>query len=526
MQHTKNVTLIRTPPVLPVTSITAQQGVPSLALAYLAGTLKKNNYSVHCIDALGEKLGVYSNFGVKGLLSAGLNLTEIVDRIPIDTDFIGISCQFSNDWIFSKKLLILINQHYPHIRIFVGGEHTSSEYEVIFDQCPFVTACIIGEGEETMLDLLSALENKKNLNEVSGIAHIENGIVKKNSARKRIKKLDEISWPDWDVLPLENYLSAGLGMAAQGVRSMPVLASRGCPYRCTFCSAPQMWDAKWVSRDVQDVVKEVSTYIEKYKIDHIEFYDMSPSINITWLKKLVEAIAPLNISWNFPSGMRSEKLDSEFIFKMKQAGCYKLTFAIETSAPSLIKLIKKKVDPDRALRLIRESVKAQLITKVNFIWGMDGQRKYDIFYDYYYICKLAFVGLHDATCFAFVPYPGSEDFQKLKAKGRIPLESEKYEKFLAFNVYNNPFKMKSWSKHIKHYQMTIFTLTGMALFYSLQFLFRPKRFYLLIQRLYQRKPVTMLELALYSIFHNFFIGKKTNRKIQILQAATQMPNTV
>lgn len=507
------ITLIRTPAVLPLTSITAQQGVPSLALAYLSSHLKKNNFSVECIDAIGEKIGTYSHFGAQGLLAAGLPLAEIINRIAPSTDFIGVSCQFSNDWIFAKKLLVQINLKYPQIPIFVGGEHTSSEYETILKECPFLKACIIGEGEETIIDLLHALQNKNNIADVNGIAYLENTDLRKTSARKRIKNINDIPWPDWDNLPLENYLTAGLGMAAQGIRSLPVLASRGCPYRCTFCSAPQMWDAKWVSRDVHDVISEIKFNIKKYRIDHIEFYDMSPSINIKWLKKLVVELKPLNISWNFPSGMRSENLDPDFITEMKNSGCYKLTYAIETSAPAIIKMIKKKVNPYRCLSLIRHSVKVGLITKVNFIWGMEGQRKRDILIDYLFIIKLALAGLHDATCFAFVPYPGSEDFNRLKKIGKIPLETDAYEKFLAFNVYNNPFKMKSWSKKIKSWQMTYWTLFGMALFYSVQFILRPVRIYYLFKRVLNKKPQTMLELAFFSLIQNFIVGKKTSRTL-------------
>lgn len=517
----RNVVLIRTPAVLPKTSITAQQGVPTLALAYLGAAIKSAGFEVKYIDSLGEKLGSFLDFGVEGLLSAGLSFSEILQRIPSSVNYIGVSCQFSNDWIFSKLLLQKIHAAFPLVPIFVGGEHTTADYKTLLTECPFVTACILGEGEETAVELLQFLQEKKPISAVSGIAYNQHGQIIKTPARKRIKAINDIPWPDWDGLPIENYLSAGLGMAAQGIRSMPVLASRGCPYRCTFCSAPKMWDAKWTGRSVEDVVKEVRYYISKYRIDHVEFYDMSPSIYKKWFEELVDALDGIGISWNFPSGMRSENLSPELIRKLKKAGCYKLTFAIETSAPELIKRIKKKIDPSRALGLIRHAVKADLVTKVNFIWGIEGQTKYDVLYDYFFICRLALAGLHDATCFAFVPYPGSEDFDRLKSQDRIPLETESYEKFLAFNVYNNPFKMKSWSKHIKHWHMTFWTLGGMALFYGLQFSTRPYRIYLLVKRLLQKKPVTMLELALFAIFNNFVKGRKRSSKVEIIRETSE-----
>jgi len=506
------VVLLRTPPVLPLSSVTAQQGVPSLGIAYLAAALKSENFLVTAIDALGEKIGTYKDFGVSGLLAAGLTIPEILARIPSDAFLIGVSCQFSNDWIFAKKILFALHEHFPKMQIVCGGEHTTADHEQILKDCPFVRACILGEGEETLCAIANALAEGRGLHEVASIAFLDDHqILRKNASRGRIKKIDQIPWPDWDSMPLENYLSAGLGMAAQGIRSMPILASRGCPFRCTFCSAPQMWEAKWYGRQIDDVINEAKSYIEKYRIEHLEFYDMSPSIQREWLETLTERLGELGISWNFPSGMRIENLTPALLEKMHQAGCYKMTFALETSAPHLIKQLKKNVNPLKMLGLIRTAVKVGLITKVNFIWGLPNQTKRDVLVDYLFLFKLAIIGLHDATCFAFVPYPGSADFVSLKNQGLIPT-GEAYERFLAFNVYNNPLKMRSWSRNIKDWQLSVWTLGGMALFYSTQFLLRPWRFVQLFRRIRSEKPVTMLELALFALVKNFVVGRKRGAK--------------
>ena len=510
MISNSRILLLRTPPVLPISSVTAQQGVPSLGLAYLGASLKKAEFDVSYIDSLGEKIGTYHSFGVDGLLAAGLSLDEILNRIPENLLAICVSCQFSNDWIYAHKILQEIHKRFPSLYIICGGEHTTADHQRMLMACPFITACVLGEGEETICELLQTLADKKDLSVVTGIAYRKpDGEITKTCARKRKKNVDEIPWPDWDHLPLENYLSEGLGMAAQGMRSMPVLASRGCPFRCTFCSSPQMWETKWYGRDVTDIVNEIKSYVRKYRVEHIEFYDMSPSTHKVWLEKLVVALSELNISWNFPSGMRIENLTGELLQKMKNAGCYKMTFALETSSPKLIKQLKKKVNPLKMLGLIRVAVKAGLVTKVNFIWGLPNQTLGDLLRDYLFLIRLALLGLHDATCFAFVPYPGSADFNMLDQAGKIP-QGKDYEEFLAFNVYNNPLKMRSWSEHIKDWHMTFWTLGGMAIFYSIQFLTRPWRFIQGIQRIQKKQPLTMLELALFSLINSFVRGRKRN----------------
>jgi hypothetical protein len=183
---------------------------------------------------------------------------------------------------------------------------------------------------------------------------------------------------------------------------------------------------------------------------------------------------------------------------MKASGCYKMTFPIETSSPALIRALKKNTKPERMLPLVRAAVRAGLITKANFIWGVPHQRPRDILRDWWFLVRLAFAGMHDVTCFAFVPYPGSELHEELVKSGKIVKDGD-YDRFLAFNVYNNPLRMRSWSEHIKDRHLTYWSLGGMALFYSAQYLFYPHRIPRLLRAIWKSEPVTMLELALVGI---------------------------
>ena len=495
--RSQHVVLIRTPTVLPITSVTAQQGVPSLALAYLGAALKRAGHAVTYVDSVGERLGSSRSFGENGLTLSGLDIGEILARIPRNPDVIGVSCLFSNDWIYARRILAAIHAEFPAARIVVGGEHVTGDFGTVLGACPFLSCCVLGEGEQTLVEVVKAFSGAGNLHDVPGIAYrATDGRIVKTAARGRVAKVDEIAWPDWDSVPLIPYLDAGLGMAIQGVRSMPMLGSRGCPYRCTFCSAPKMWDAAWKPRrDIDQIVAEARHYIQKFGIDHLEFYDMSPSIDRHWLEAFCDAIGTLGVTWNFPSGMRSESLSEGLLRKLRKSGCYKMTFPIETSSPRLIRALKKNTKPEKMLPLVRHAVRVGLITKANFIWGVPDQRIRDILRDWVFLVRLAFAGMHDVTCFAFVPYPGSELHDELVAAGKID-KGPGYERFLAFNVYNNPLRMKSWSVHIRDRHLTGWSLGGMALFYSAQYLLHPGRIPGLFRALWRDEPITMLELAL------------------------------
>ncbi|MEQ1878466.1 MAG: radical SAM protein [Bdellovibrionia bacterium] len=496
MNEGQHIVLIRTPTVLPVTAVTAQHGVPSLALAYLGAALKRASHRVTYIDSVGERLGQTRSFGEKGLQLSGLLIPEILERIPQDSDIIGVSCLFSNDWIYARRILEAIRVSFPRAKLIVGGEHVTGDYETVLSSCPFVSCCVLGEGEQTIVEVVNSLSSTTDLNSVAGVAFLKDGQIVKSAPRKRISDPDEIAPPDWESVPLGRYLDAGLGMAIKGLRTMPMLGSRGCPYRCTFCSAPKMWNAAWKPRrDIENIVAEAKRYVEKYRVEHLEFYDMSPSIDRDWLEKFSEAIGTLGLTWNFPSGMRSESLSPELLAKMKKSGLYKMTFPIETTSPHLIKALKKNTKPEKMLPLVKAAVREGMITKANFIWGVPHQRLRDILTDCWFLVRLAWAGMHDVTCFAFVPYPGSELHDELVRTGKI-VKDQDYERFLAFNVYNNPLKMKSWSAHIKDRHLTYLSFSGMALFYSTQFLFYPSRLPALFKSLWTNKAVTMLELAL------------------------------
>jgi len=265
------VTLIRTPVLLPVGSVTAHQGVPPLGLAYLGSTLRNSGHEVHYIDAFGEKINSFSKSQFKGVLVNGLTIPEIINRIPHSTKIIGISCMFSNEWFYTEQLIHEIKKEFPKTIIVVGGEHVTADYEHVLRNNLGIDIAILGEGEMKLLALVNSLERNIPFDQIEGIAFFKpdtNTIIQTKEI-SRIKDVDLISWPDWSGIPLEKYLELGLGMAAQGKRTLPMLASRGCPYQCTFCSSPQMWTTKWKSRNIENLIEEILAGKKKYRISHL-----------------------------------------------------------------------------------------------------------------------------------------------------------------------------------------------------------------------------------------------------------------
>ena len=164
-----HVTLIRPPAVPHMMSLAPTYGAPPLALACLAGALKEGGYRVTAIDAIGEAMEQFTRIDRLPFHSHGLTADQIVDRIPKDTGMIGVSCMFSNEWIYHRRVINLVTQRFPNVPVVVGGEHATASPDYVLRSCPGVIACCLGEGEDTILDLLDALRNGRPLNEVGGL---------------------------------------------------------------------------------------------------------------------------------------------------------------------------------------------------------------------------------------------------------------------------------------------------------------------------------------------------------------------
>jgi radical SAM superfamily enzyme YgiQ (UPF0313 family) len=500
------IALVRPPLVLPHAMMNSSQGVPSIGVAYLAGSLKAAGHRVQVIDAFGEAVHRFVRIADTGLLINGLAAADIVARIRDRPDVIGVSCMYSNEWVYYRVVIQRLLERFPGIPVVAGGEHVTADPEYSLRCCPGLHSCVLGEGEETAVDLVDAIAGRRPLEQVRGIAFLNGrGELVKTEPRPRIRSVDAIPLPSWDETPLENYLANGLGMASLRGRNMPMIASRGCPYQCTFCSNPNMWTQKWTARSPSLVVDEMKLWRDRFNTTHFEFYDLTTIVRRDWILEFTELLLTenMNITWALPSGTRSEALDAEVLDRLYRSGCRELTYAPESGSPETLKRIKKQVKLPKMLASMRAASKRGISVKANMIVGFPGQSLWEVAESYWFIMKMAWVGVRDVAVFPFVPYPGSELFLQLLDEGRIEKSGASYEAFLSGNVYNEVSGMKSWSEHISDRWIKILTVGGVAWFYLLQFLFRPWRSIESLYRLVTQQPKTMLERVLDGIFLNF-----------------------
>ena len=161
---------------------------------------------------------------------------------------------------------------------------------------------------------------------------------------------------------------------------MPMLASRGCPYECTFCSVPLMWQRTWIARDPKLVVDEIERHLERYDIDNVDFYDLTAIVIKSWVMEFCQELVErgIDITWQLSSGTRSEAIDREVSKWLYKSGCRNLSYAPESGSERTLVLIKKKIKLGNLIESLRGAVGEGLNIKINIILGLPDEQHSDI----------------------------------------------------------------------------------------------------------------------------------------------------
>lgn len=489
------VTLVR-PPVLVAKWAHTTPTCPPIGLAYVASSLQAAGHAVTVIDAVGEAPEQRLPTSDPRFLSHGLGIDEIVARIPAEVALIGVSVMFSHEWPLIRDIITAIRARFPNVPLVAGGEHMTALPEFSLEQCAAIDAAVLGEGEETMIALAAALLHGQPLAAVAGIAYRADGAVVRTPPRARMRQLDDIPSPAWDLFPLEQYLANGYGFGVNRGRSMPVLATRGCPYQCTFCSNASMWGTRWVSRDVEKFFAEMMEYKRKYKVDNFDFYDLTAIVKKDWIIRFCDLVKDSGetFTWQLPSGTRSEAIDAEVARRLYESGCRNMSYAPESGSPEVLERIKKKIKLPAMKTSMADSVKVGINCKANIIIGFPGETHRDVLKTIWFCVEMAALGVHDMFISPFSPYPGSELFDDMRKAGQIPALTDEY--FYSLAAYTDITTTSSCSENISDKALGRYRLWGVMLYYAVLYLVRPWRFVRTMRNVFSEHQESRLEMSL------------------------------
>lgn len=390
---------------------------PPLGIMYIASYLRENgNYSIKLFDArlYKEPISQFYKF--------------IFTYKP---DLIGISA-LTVEANYLHTISYIAKSVNPNIKVVIGGPYITSSSFAINDKN--IDVGVIGEGEITFKELVKAYEHGTSLHNIRGIVFRLNNEIITTPLRNQIENLDELPYPAWDLIELEAYFKRR-GMSTVGIRRyMAIFTSRGCPFHCIYCH--NIMGKRFRKRSTENVIKEMSTLIEKYNINDFEIIDDISNLDRERFKTLMKAIIGKGwkVTLSFPNGVRTDMLDEEVIYLMKQAGTSELSVAIETASQRLQKMVRKNLNLDKIKLMIDLAVKNKIFVRGFFMLGFPTETEEELKSTIDLACRSK---LHEAIFFKVNPFGGTELYDQALKLGKIASKSEAD----SFNYHTTTFNL-------------------------------------------------------------------------------------
>ena len=272
-----------------------------LGIGYIASVLRERGHEVACLDCNGFQ---YTR-------------EETAQKIfEYEFDALGIG-GLTTTYGFVKWFSKVVKSRRPEVPIFAGNMVSTAHPGPLLENSS-VDIAVIDEGEITTAELIEAFEEKRPLNSVAGIWYKKDGQIVKTACRARIKDLDNLPFPAWDLFPIDTYIRNPV-YGEYGRKSLNVSTVRGCPYNCNFCSRP--YGRVVTHRSPPSIVSEIIEVHKRFGANHIAFSDdlsfFSQKHMYGVCDEIIKAGLHKKITWNCSA--RANLVDYPILKKMKQA---------------------------------------------------------------------------------------------------------------------------------------------------------------------------------------------------------------
>ncbi len=240
--------------------------------------------------------------------------------------------------------------------------------------------------------------------------------------RRRLKKRASYPVPAWDLFNLEGYWSLPYAHGPKTGRYLPILASRGCPYPCDFCVAPETNNQRWRERAPEEVVDEMITLRDRFGVRHFHVEDLNPTVKATRWKEISNLLLERNagVYFYFVSGTKAETVPVQQVPLLAKAGCRYLSISPESGSAEVMKVIGKRFNYDHGLELVRACREHGIRTQACFLVGHPAETTADHARSCEYLRRLVRADLDEVAVFILAPFAGSA----LSASEAIPVERQ------------------------------------------------------------------------------------------------------
>ena len=511
------VQLIHPPLYLNVHAMTALRPSLPLGLAYVAAALRKAGHDVLVLDAVAAAPEQVTRGSKKQLFALGLTPDQIVARLDPTADVYGVTNMWTFSWPLVRELIRQIKGAHPNTPIVCGGEHFTGLAELSMEQAP-VDYIVLGEGEEGAVEVVNAIRigaEHVDWSAIDGILYRDahGSPVRSSRPRARNQDIDGIAWPAWDLFDIDVYNEHEFINGLNQGKTVPILATRGCPYQCTYCASPNMWTTRWYPRDPVDVVDEIEQYQRALGATNFPFQDLTAILKRDWVVDFCKEVEQrdLRITWQLPAGTRSEIIDEEVASLLVRSGCRSLNFAPESGSERTRKHMKKMLTDEKLFRAVRASVKAGLNVGAFFVLAYPTDEKEDMQATVKLAARLGRAGIDDVSAGFFFPLPSTEITRQLEQEGKVTYD----DAFLKLPIYvHNKFlsEDRKYNDHFTARQLTRWKYKTVAAFYLNSFLFHPGRVFRILWNFVRGKETSKMESFLQETMRKFRLRKKPRGK--------------
>lgn len=338
---------------------------PPLGIAYLAAFLRRAGIHPTILDL---------RFLSDTNLSDEKLLQEAVDAVSkVQPDLLGLYCN-SAVFPFVNELATAIKKVIPQVHLTLGGPHATFLANEILGFNSSVDSIVRGEAEITMMELIRSLQSHESeLSSIPGLSYRFGDRILHNQSRAPLRNIDTLPIPDFDVFaPLESYQSQRRRIF------VPILASRGCPFNCSFCAAKAMWGHQR-RRDPSEVLTEMKLRMDRYGEELMfGFLDDEFVCNREWVTAICERIREARLETQWTAFSRIDTVTHELLRKLRESGCRNLYYGIESGSQRILDRMNKGYRAVTAMQIVKDTLAAGIDVTASFILGFPGESLEDM----------------------------------------------------------------------------------------------------------------------------------------------------
>lgn len=371
--------------------------MPPLGIMSIAAVLEQNGVPVEIIDCYAAPA------------PAEAVLDKILAKQP---DMVGFSCTTSS-FVEGYRVAELLKERCPEIVTVVGGAHACTIGAPLLDSYPAIDYLVIGEGEQTMLEL--ALSSAENVENIPGIAYRKEGIGTLTAQRELIADLDSLPFPAYHLLPdfPKRYTLPLFSFPTAPNTS--IISSRGCPYSCSYCDR-SVFARGFRFNSPEYIIEHVAMLNRNYGIRHVFFYDDLFTFDRKRVQRFCELKKEKQLKVTYNCIARLEHVDQELLALLKGSGCWQVNFGIESGDPEVVKKHRKFFGLDEVGRKLQMVKEAGMRVKGLFMVGLPGEDEAAIRRTIEYALSLP---LEEINVTKFTPFPGAPVYKTIREQGEF-----------------------------------------------------------------------------------------------------------